>query len=152
MSAFEILQRGELLDWSTLRFGRTKGWVTDAEAIGYAVQRLQENQENPEHEVLLAGLASPNADEVDTLVAALAPVIDTDAARRRWAIGLIEEALAANGRYTQQAERLQAIYAGLDYPEELALLSPYAQDFPPGEGPVESATRILAELRAAERR
>lgn len=131
MSPFNMLSELGLVCWSTLHLGLKKGWVKRNDVFKYAIDKLEDGKDS-QGVVLIAGGDYLSDEELLSLIEGQLQGEDVAFDIDKWRLAFllcIEESTESD---ESKLRRLQEIYAGFDYPEDMSLCSIYSSgDTPP---------------------
>lgn len=143
----QILNLLDISDWPTLYFGLERGWILKSDIEEYAVNSLASCSPHKEGFLIeLSEASTVNNDDIYKAVLALGKngEIDKDSSLEKWILALLSELNASNESEDGKIERLQELYAELDYPEIMSSCSIYAAD---QVDPLLAMSAVISSLR-----
>ena len=127
MRPIEILIELDLLSWSTIYLGMKKGWVNRKDIIDYAITLLISGSENEDIAVIAGGEFLEDT-EMLSLVSNQLEQSEISVDHDKWKLAHLLSMTKSSKDEQIRLERLQEIYANLDYPEDMAACSIYSQN------------------------
>lgn len=124
----KCLQKTGLLDAGVLAVGVERGWVSKKDVIEYAVEMLVLGEERPEFiDLIIQDLDTVTISNLLWQLAQkyLLPSRLFDEAIRRWMYASLKVIDVADISEEEKLDRLEEVYAILDYPEEMSACSRY---------------------------
>ncbi|MBA4242453.1 MAG: DUF2247 domain-containing protein [Pseudomonas sp.] len=145
---FPELAKRNLVDWPTLAIALNNGWINKDAVSEHAFRLLSASQQNSDIAVL-AGSDALSDDEVVALLATLCKKEGIDLQEKRshvlekWRLAMLSELQHSSLADEDKIERLQALYAEFDYPDDMASCSIYAQN---DVDPIDALHQVVTAL------
>ncbi|WP_108097482.1 DUF2247 family protein [Pseudomonas sp. GV071] len=145
MSPFKTLIELGLMSWSTAVLGFRRGWVERNEIFDYAISQLasDDNTENMDVAVIAGGEYLSN-EELLGLMLKQAGTSDDISGLDKWRLAFLLNVEMSGGSDEDKVSRLQEIYAGFDYPEDMTSCSIYSKG---NESPLVAMHNLVKALR-----
>ena len=124
------LKKLNLISWPVLLCGFRKGWVTKSDIADYATQHLANYPDQDDHSIILLASANfwDNAEVNELLLQAINNPAWHQEALNKWKLAKLLALSNSKLSNQEKIDKLQEVYAELDYPKEMVSCSIYSQD------------------------
>lgn len=141
-----VFSKTPWLSWSELLYGLQKGYIDDQGASSFACNTLTTSSPKKAYE--LSSLDSQELCLAQDLIKSLAsnePTTKEDTISKPWAYLLLSHLFENKDSFLDPLEKIEELYADLDYPEEISSIVRY---MPLPEGEAGSEERLYANWKS----